>query len=187
MENENKGQWFVVNTLSQHENKVKNTIERELALANDSIDVYEALIPTEQVSEVKKGKKITATKKFFPGYILIRADLYTPDGVVKDDVWHFINNIKGLMGFVGNASKPLPLSDKEVDDLMMQISDDIEKPRPKVDFKIGDMIRIKDGAFENFEGSIEEIDLDRGKLKLMVSIFGRATPVELEFWQVERS
>jgi len=182
-----KGQWFVVHTLSGQENRVRESIERQLALENDGFPVYEVLIPTEKVSEVRQGKKTTSTKKFLPGYILVRMDLYhagTSD--LDEKVWYFIRQTQGVLGFIGGGDKPIPLSAHEVDDLLRQAAGPEEKARPKIMFEIGETVRIKDGAFENFEGTIEEIDSERGRLKLMVSIFGRSTPVELEFWQVGR-
>ena len=185
-ENERRGQWFVVHTLSGHENKVRDTILRQLQIG-DEVPVYEAFIPTEKVAEVRQGKKTTTTRKFFPGYILVRMDLYDDAGMINEKAWYFIRNVQGVLGFLGGANKPTPLSDSEVDDLLRPVQSGVPEVKPKIAFEIGEVVRIKDGAFENFEGSIQEIDNERGKLKLMVSIFGRSTPVELEFWQVERS
>ena len=181
-----KGQWFVVNTLSGHENKVKNTIERYLSQEGDDMHIYEILIPTEQVSEVRAGKKSTTTRKFFPGYILVRMDLYDEDKKLDEKAWYFVRQTQGVIGFVGVADKPVPLPPHEVQAIIDQISGRENKARPKINYEIGETVRIKDGAFENFEGAIEGIDEERGKLKILVSIFGRSTPVELEFWQVER-
>ncbi len=182
-----EGQWFVVNTLSGHENKVKGTIEKHLLQEDDSIKIYEILIPTEQVSEIRKGKKTTTTRKFFPGYILVRMDLYDKETKKLDEkAWYFVKHTQGIIGFVGSGEKPAALPQHEVDALLDQASGKEEKSRPKINFEVGETVRIKDGAFENFEGAIEGIDPERGKLKILVSIFGRSTPVELEFWQVER-
>ena len=186
-ENQDRGKWYVIQTLSGQENKVYNTICKHLEQEDDSFPVYEVFVPTEKVSEVRQGKKITTTRKFFPGYILVRMDLYDPETANLDDrAWYFIRNVQGVIGFIGGGSKPVPLSEREVEDLMFQVSEDKDKVKPKINFEIGETVTIKDGAFANFEGVIEEIDAERGKLKLMVSIFGRSTPVELEFWQVER-
>ena len=182
-----KGQWFVVNTLSGHENKVKNTIERYLVKAGDDVTIYEILIPTEQVSEVRQGKKTTTTRKFFPGYILIRMELYDEETKkLNEQAWYFVKQTKGVIGFVGVKEKPVPLPKNEVIALLEQTSGAEEKVRPKINYEVGETVRIKDGAFENFEGTIQGIDEERGKLNILVSIFGRSTPVELEFWQVER-
>lgn len=180
-----KGQWFVVHTLSGHENKVRETILRQLELG-DQLPIYEVYIPTERVSEVRQGKKTTTTRKFFPGYLLVRMDLYDGDGRINEKVWYFVRNVQGVLGFLGGGNRPEPLSDPEVADLLRRDSDDA-KVKPKISYEVGENVRIKDGAFENFEGVIQEIDNERGKLRLMVSIFGRSTPVELEFWQVDRS
>jgi transcriptional antiterminator NusG len=126
------------------------------------------------------------TKKFFPGYLLFRMDLYDDDHNLNEKTWSFVRHTQGVIGFVGIANKPAPLPQHEVDDLLDQVSGKSEKARPKINFDIGENVRIKDGAFENFEGAIQDIDHERGKLKVLVSIFGRSTPVELEFWQVER-
>ena len=180
-----RGQWFVVHTLSGHENKVRDTILRQLRLS-DRVPVYDAFIPTEKVVEVRRGKKSTTTRKFFPGYILVRMDLYDERGAVDEQAWYFVRNVQGVLGFLGGANKPMPLSAAEVADIMRPATGGESDIKPKITFNVGEVVRIKDGAFENFEGSIQEIDAERGKLKLMVSIFGRSTPVELEFWQVER-
>ncbi len=185
-DNADKGQWFVIHTLSGQENRVKENMERQLQLEEEELAVYEVFIPTEKVSEVKQGRKMTTTRKFFPGYILLRMDLYGEDGAMDEKIWYFVKNTQGVIGFVGGNDKPLPLTKSEVDDMMAQLSGQDDKAKPKIMFEIGEAVRIKDGAFENFEGVIQEIDSERGKLKLMVSIFGRSTPVELEFWQVER-
>ena len=185
-ENERRGQWFVVHTLSGHENKVRDTILRQLQIG-DEVPVYEAFIPTEKVAEVRQGKKTTTTRKFFPGYILVRMDLYDDLGMINEKAWYFVRNVQGVLGFLGGTNKPTPLSQSEVDEIMRPAQVGETDVKPKIAFELGEVVRIKDGAFENFEGAIQEIDNERGKLKLMVSIFGRSTPVELEFWQVERT
>lgn len=183
--NRDRGQWFVVHTLSGHENKVRETLLRQLELG-DQMPVYEVYIPTEKVSEVRQGKKTTTTRKFFPGYILVRMDLYDEEHRIDEKAWYFIRNVQGVLGFLGGSNRPEPLSLSEVSDLLRQSRGEAEV-KPKIAFEIGETVRIKDGAFENFEGVIQEIDNERGKLRLLVSIFGRSTPVELEFWQVDRS
>ncbi len=183
--NRDRGQWFVVHTLSGHENKVRETLLRQLELG-DQMPVYEVYIPTEKVSEVRQGKKTTTTRKFFPGYILVRMDLYDDEHRIDEKAWYFIRNVQGVLGFLGGSNRPEPLSPAEVSDLLRQSRGEAEV-KPKIAFEIGETVRIKDGAFENFEGVIQEIDNERGKLRLLVSIFGRSTPVELEFWQVDRS
>lgn len=184
-ENRDRGQWFVVHTLSGHENKVRETMLRQLELG-DQLPVYEVFIPTEKVSEVRQGKKYTMTRKLFPGYLWVRMDLYDEEGKINEKSWYFIRNVQGVLGFLGGGNRPEPIPESEVSDLMRQNVGEMDA-KPKIAFEIGETVRIKDGAFENFEGVIQEIDNERGKLRLMVSIFGRSTPVELEFWQVDRS
>ncbi len=181
----NQGQWFVVQALSGHEMKVKASIDKRLELEGLSELIFEVLVPMEKVSEVKLGKKTTVNRKFFPGYILIRSDLYVNKENLNDRVWSFINETPGIIGFVG-GEKPAPLSEVEVNDILEQLNRGDAKRKPRMEFDLGETVKIKDGAFENFEGKIENIDPDRGKLKLSVSIFGRHTPVEVEYWQVER-
>ncbi len=187
-EDRSKGQWFVVQTLSGQENKVRDAIQRQIK-SGDSVPVYEVSIPTEKVSEVRQGTKRTITRKFFPGYLLVRMDLYrrNADGQlqVDEDAWYFIKETQGVIGFIGGGNTPKSLTDAEVEDLFRRGGEE-EVVKPKVAFELGEVVRIRNGAFENFEGTIQEIDNARGKLKLMVSIFGRSTPVELEFWQVDR-
>lgn len=186
MSEQKPGQWFVVHTLSGHENKVKEKIELHMA-KGEAKAVYEVLVPMEKISEVRQGKKTTTSRKYFPGYILVRIDLYSPETKKLDeDAWYFVKEIQGVIGFIGSGNRPIPLSPPEVEDLMRQVNETEDKVTPKINYDIGESVKIKDGAFENFEGIIEEIDHERGKLKLLVSIFGRSTPVELEYWQVER-
>ena len=181
------GQWFVLHALSGHENKVREKILAALQTEEKALPIYEVLIPTERVIEHKKGggqRKID--RKFFPGYVLVRADLYKEDGSLNVDAWYFIRGTQGVIGFIGGSDQPQPLSQEEIDYILMQTAEPEEKAKPKIQYEIGEMVRIKDGAFENFEGTVKKIDAERGKLELEVSIFGRSTPVELEFWQVVR-
>lgn len=186
-EDVSKGQWFVVQTLSGQENKVRDRIQK--LISDDSeCPIHEVYIPTEKVSEVRQGKKTMTTRKYFPGYILIRMDLYNQETKkIDEQAWYKIREVQGIIGFVGGGTTPVPLSAAEMADLSGHNTNVKEKVKPKIAFEIGEMVRIKDGAFENFEGAIQEIDAERGKLKLMVAIFGRSTPVELEFWQVDRA
>ncbi len=187
-EERKQGQWFVIQALSGHENKAKENLERQLKLEGNNLPIYEVLIPVEKVSEVKKGEKITSARKFFPGYVLVRMDLYDTEGKVRDDVWYFIRETQGIIGFIGCGSdrKPMPLSNDEVNNLLNQVQERKENVVHKNQYEIGERVRVKDGAFENFEGDVQEIDQGRGKIKVLISIFGRNTPVELEFWQVEK-
>ena len=171
--------WYVVHTLSGQEEKVQKSLEYKIKMEEMGDRITQVLIPTENVSEVKAGKKRISERKFFPGYILVEMDL-------DDDVWYFIKNVNGIIGFVGGG-KPVPLVDEEVEDIKRQIEDRKRSVKPKITFEKGEVVKIKEGPFVNFSGTIEEIDPDRGKLRVMITIFGRATPLELEYSQVERT
>ncbi len=178
MEN-SSGKWYVVRTFSGHENKVKNIIETELR-DNDELRarIHEVLVPTEKVFEVKDGKKRTKTRNFFPGYVLLHADL---DNRVLD----YVMNTQSVMGFLGSKNKPNPLLPEEVKRIVGRISKDEETERTETIFRAGDFIKIIDGPFNNFSGVIEEVNEEKMKIKVMVSIFGRKTPVEIDFVQAE--
>lgn len=182
---DNRGQWFVIHTLSGHENKVRDTILRQIRLG-DECGVYDAFIPTEKVTEVRNNKKRVITRKFFPGYILVRMDLYDAEGGIVEKAWSLVRGVQGVLGFLGGASKPTPLTDSEVADLLRPLAAGDNTVKPKINYEVGEVVRVSDGAFANYDGKIQEIDPARGKLKLVMSIFGRPTEVELEFWQVER-
>ncbi|MCF7854438.1 MAG: transcription termination/antitermination protein NusG [Candidatus Pacebacteria bacterium] len=184
-ENSNKGRWYVVHTLSGQEFRVQETIMKRRALENLDDEIFEIIVPTENVSEVRRGRKSTTQRKCFPGYILVRMNLYDQAGKINNRVWYFIKETQGVIGLIG-GDKPMPLSDNEVEGIMAQARGAEEASKPKVDFEVGETVTIREGAFENFEGVIEDVDPDRGKLRLSVSIFGRSTPVEVEYWQVER-
>jgi transcription termination/antitermination protein NusG len=179
-------QWFVLHTLSGQEQKVKDSIEKRIKVEEVSDLIKEVLIPTEKVAEVKKGKKTTSTRKFYPGYILVHMKLLDDKNQLIDRSWYFIRETPGLIGFIG-GDRPVPLQRDEVDSILAQIEERQEKVAPKVHFETGEAVKVTDGPFQNFTGVIEEIDPSRGKLKISVSIFGRSTPVELEYWQVERA
>lgn len=181
---DNRGQWFVIQTLSGHENKVRDTINRQLNLG-DQIPVYEALIPENKVKEIRNGKAVTVTKKLFPGYVLVRMDLYDDIGAVNEQAWYFVRSVQGVLGFLGNATKPSPLTEQEFLDMNPALAGDAPAPVLVIGVKVGDIVRIKDGAFMGYEGNVEAIDDTRGRLTVVISIFGRSTPVELELWQVE--
>jgi transcriptional antiterminator NusG len=179
-------QWFVLHTLSGQENKVKESIERRLKQEEMEDYIDEVLIPTEKVAEVKKGKKTTTTRKFYPGYILVHMALYSPDKKLIDRSWYFIQETPGAIGLIG-GERPVPLRQDEVDVILYQIEEKKEKVKPRITFEPGETVKVTEGPFLNFNGVIEEVDPDRGKLKVSVSIFGRTAPVELEYWQVERA
>ncbi len=178
MDNE-KGKWYVVRTFSGHENKVKSIIENELK-DNEELRarIYEILVPTEKVFEVKDGKKKTKKKNFFPGYILVSADL---DIKAKD----FIINTPSVMGFLGSEKNPIPLQHDEVKRIVGRISQNDDMERTETVFRTGDFVKIVDGPFNNFSGIIQEVNEEKMKIKVMVSIFGRKTPVEIDFVQAE--
>lgn len=178
-------QWFVIHTLSGQEAKVKENIERRIKQEEMQDYIDEVLIPTEKVSEVKQGRKTTTTRKFYPGYVLVHMALYDEQKSLIDKTWYFTQETPGIIGFIG-GDRPVPLRGEEVDGILRQIEEKKEKVKPKVVFEPGETVKITDGPFLNFNGVIEEVDPDRGKLKVSVSIFGRSAPVELEYWQVER-
>ncbi len=171
--------WYVVHTQTGAEAKVKANLTTRAESAGMSAAVQQVFIPTEKVSEVKAGKKKITERKFFPGYILVQMEL-------TDESWYLVRNTPGVSGFVGSGRKPIPLSETEVNQILRQQEEKTAKPKPKVEFGVGENVRVKEGAFANFNGTIEEINPNRGKLRVLVSIFGRSTPVELEYWQVEK-
>lgn len=184
MQHDDRGQWFVIQTLSGHENKVRDTINRQLRMG-DQVGVYEALIPENKVKEIRRGKAITVTKKLFPGYVLVRMDLYDADGGVDEKAWYFVRSIQGVLGFLGDAVRPTALTEEEFLDMNPALSEEAAAPVLVIGVKVGDVVRIKDGAFMGYEGNVTAIDETRGRLTVVILIFGRSTPVELEFWQVE--
>jgi len=180
-----QGQWFVVHVLSGQEFKVAESLNRRAKQEGVEHLLLQVEVPMEKVAEVRRGRKTTMNRKFFPGYILIRMCLYDDAGKLDSTAWYYVRETQGVIGFIG-GEKPVPLSAAEVESIMAQTHRGEEVAKPKIDFEIGETVTIKDGAFENFEGVVENVDPARGKLKLAVSIFGRSTPVEVEYWQVER-
>ena len=171
--------WYVIHTLTGQEDKVKANLLSRLDLSKIKDQVAQVVIPTEVVSEVKSGKKKISERKFFPGYVLIEMDL-------TDDTWYLVKNAPGVTGFIGSGSKPTPLLEEEIQTILKQSKEKKEKPIPKITFNKGESVRVKDGPFTNFNGTVDETNPERGRLKVSVMIFGRSTPVELEYWQVER-
>jgi transcription termination/antitermination protein NusG len=171
--------WFVIHTYSGFERKVKLSIEEQFDRSDYSENFEEVIIPTEEVVEVRKGKKKVSSRKFFPGYILINVEM-------NQDIWYMIKNTPKVTGFLGGGSEPVPLSEEEVGTIMDQIKGESTRPKPKFSFEKGESVRVVDGPFLNFNGTVEDVNHDKGKVRVMVSIFGRATPVELEFPQIER-
>lgn len=178
-------QWFALHTLSGQEGKVKNYIEKFKKIEEMDDNIFEILLPTEVVSEVKAGKKSTKIRKLYPGYVFIQMKLFGEDKKLINKPWYFVKETTGVIGFVG-GDNPAPLRQVEIDDIKARIEAASGKEVPKVSYEIGEEVKVTDGAFANLTGRIDEIDPDRGKLKISVSIFGRFTPVELEYWQVQR-
>ncbi|TFH16166.1 MAG: transcription termination/antitermination protein NusG [Lentisphaerales bacterium] len=178
--------WYVLHTLTGQEMKVRESIRRRLKQEGVEDLIGDVLIPTEKVSEVKRGVRSTTTRKFFPGYVLVYLALYDENNEICDKTWHFIRETPGMIGFVG-GERPAPLRPEEVDVLLSQVEEKKEKVKPKMSFDVGETVKIVDGPFMNFSGVVEEMDPDKGKLKVSVAIFGRVAPVELEYWQVERT
>ncbi|MFZ5802332.1 MAG: transcription termination/antitermination protein NusG [Candidatus Omnitrophota bacterium] len=174
-----EAKWYVVHTQTGAESKAKANLETRAEAAGLKAMIHEVLIPTEKVSEVRGGKKRILERKFFPGYILVKMEL-------SDDSWYLIKNTPGISGFVGSGKNPVPLTDDDVRQIIDQQEEKTSKPKPKVEFTQGENVRVKEGSFANFNGVIDGINPNRGKLKVLVTIFGRQTPVELEYWQVEK-
>jgi transcriptional antiterminator NusG len=172
-------QWYVVHTQTGSEEKVKTALDNKISSEGMIELVSKVIIPTEQVSEVRSGKKRISARKFFPGYLLVEMDL-------TEATYLFVKNTPGVTGFIGQGKKPLPLPQNEVDSILKKTEETAAKPSPKVIFDKGEQVRVTEGPFLNFNGTIEEIHPEKGKIKVSVSIFGRSTPVELEYWQVER-
>ncbi len=179
-------QWFVLHTLSGQENRVKESIERRTRIEEMQDLVGEVLIPTEKVTETRSNRRTTVVRKFFPGYVLVNIALYDPERNIVDRSWYFAQETPGIIGFVG-GDRPVPLRPEEVEIILRQVEEKKDKVRPKVAFEPGETVTITDGPFQNFQGTVEEMDAEHGKLKVSVSIFGRTAPVELEYSQVERA
>jgi transcriptional antiterminator NusG len=171
--------WYVIHTYSGYERKVKQSLEERIRTLELGDEVTELLIPTEDIVEMKGGKKVVTAKKFFPGYLLICMQM-------SDRLWHVVKNTPRVTGFVGSGRKPIPLPQYEVDKIVNRMEESVEAPKPKFQFRTDESVRIIDGPFTNFTGKVDEVDARRNTLKVMVSIFGRNTPVELDFFQVEK-
>jgi transcriptional antiterminator NusG len=181
-----QNKWFVLHTLSGQEQKVKESIEKRIKSEEMTDYIREVLVPMEKVAEVRSGKKTVTTRKLYPGYVFIDMVLLDENNRIIEKPWYFIRDTQGIIGFVG-GERPTPTSQEEIASIKAQISDSEDTERPKVQFDVGETIKINDGPFLNFSGVIEEIDPEKGKLKVTVNIFGRNTPVELEYWQVEKA
>jgi transcriptional antiterminator NusG len=173
--------WYVVHAYSGFEKSVARTLAERIQRDGMQDKFGKILVPVEEVVEMKAGQKNISERKFFPGYVLVEMEM-------TDESWHLVKNTNKVTGFVGgSAMKPTPISQKEVDKILQQVQEGVEKPRPKVLFEIGEVVRVKEGPFTDFHGNVEDVNYDKSKLRVSVTIFGRATPVELEFAQVEKA
>ena len=172
-------QWYIIHTYSGFEYKVKESLEQRVAAYGLQSDIGEVLIPTEDIVEKRGGREVKSARRFFPGYILVEMNM-------TDHAWHVVKNTPKVTGFVGAGAKPTPLSKDEVEQILTQVRSAAEKPKPKYMFDKGEQVRINEGPFTSFNGVVDEVNLDKNTLKVMVTIFGRSTPVELDFLQVEK-
>jgi len=171
--------WYVIHVYSGFEKKVAQSIEEQAKQAGLGERIEQVLVPVEEVVEVRRGAKINAERKFFPGYVLVKMDM-------TDETWHLVKNTPKVTGFLGGGGRPTPISDSEAEHIMRQVQEGIERPKPSITFEIGEQVRVSDGPFTSFNGMVEDVDEERARLKVAVSIFGRSTPVELEYSQVEK-
>ena len=171
--------WYIVHAYSNFEKKVAEAIRDRAKLLNLQDKFDEVLVPTEQVVEVRRGRKVNSERKFFPGYVLVKCDL-------TDDVYHLIKNTDKVTGFLGSGNKPIPIPDVEAERIKGQVAEGVEHPKSSISYEVGERVRVNEGPFASFEGLVEEVDDARSRVKVAVSIFGRATPVELEYGQVDK-
>lgn len=172
--------WYVVHAYSGYENSVKRSLEERVARSGLQDMFGDILVPTEEVVEMREGQKRNTSRKFFPGYVLVKMEM-------NDDTWHLVKDVPRVMGFIGGTSdRPAPISEREAQQILDRVQEGVEKPRPKVLFEPGEMVRINDGPFNDFSGVVEEVDYEKSRLRVSVLIFGRSTPVDLEFTQVEK-
>lgn len=173
--------WFVVQAFSGFEGTVKRSLEERIVRAELDDKFGDILVPTEEVVEIRNGQKRRSERKFFPGYVLVRMEM-------EDETWHLVKDVPKVLGFIGGtADRPAPISDKEADAILQRVQDGVEKPRPKVLFDVGEVVRVSDGPFNDFNGVVEEVNFEKNRLLVAVQIFGRSTPVELDFSQVEKA
>lgn len=180
MTTESRKRWYVVHAYSGYEHQAKRFLEERIARSEMSDLFGDVLVPTEEVVEMRQGQKRRSERKFFPGYVLLEMEL-------TDESWHLVKETPRVMGFIGGkAEDPAPISDREAESIMQRMKEGVEKPRPKIMFEPGEMVRVKEGPFEDFNGVVEEVNYEKNRLRVAVLIFGRSTPVELEFAQVEK-
>jgi len=172
--------WYIVQSHSSFENKVAQLIKEEAEKAKISDKIEEIIVPTHDITEVKRGKRVQRKRKYFPGYVLIKSEM-------DNNIYHLIKNIKKVSGFLGSKGSPVPVSDKEIEKILGQIKDGVAQPKSGIEYSIGEKVQVIDGPFASFTGLVEDIDEDKSRLKVSVSIFGRPTPVELEYNQVEKT
>ncbi len=172
--------WYVVHVYSGFENRVKETVMEKAEKQGLAGAIHDILVPMEEVVEIKRGQRVNAERKFFPGYVLAKLDM-------SDEVWHLVKDTPKVTGFLGAGNRPTPISNKEAERLLKQIQDGVESPRSTVTYDIGEDVKVTDGPFASFNGVVEEVDEDKQRLKVSVSIFGRSTPVELDFSQVDKA
>ena len=173
------GQWYVIHVYSGFERKVAQSIEEQARQLGMADKIEQVLVPVEEVVEVRRGAKVSSERKFFPGYVLVKMDM-------SDETWHLVKNTPKVTGFLGGRGRPAPISEAEAERIMRQVQEGVERPKPAVIFETGEQVRVCDGPFTSFNGYVEEVDEERARLKVAVSIFGRSTPVELEYSQVEK-
>ena len=171
--------WYIVHAYSNFERKVAESIKERAAAAGYEDKFEQVLVPMEEVVEMRRGRKVASERKFFPGYVLVKMDL-------DDETYHLVKNTPTVTGFLGTDNKPIAITEEEAGRIIQQVQDGVERPKPSVTFEIGEQVRVADGPFASFNGLVEEVDEERARLKVAVSIFGRATPVELEYAQVEK-
>lgn len=182
--------WYVVHAYSGFENQVKRTLEERIRRASMEDRFGDVLVPTEEVVEMKAGQKRKSERKFFPGYVLVQIETHDDNGIprIDNESWHLIKETPKVLGFIGGtADRPLPIKDSEAEAIVQRVADGVEKPRPKVLFEPGELIRVTEGPFNDFNGTVEEVNYEKNRLRVAVMIFGRSTPVELEFGQVEKA
>ncbi len=171
--------WYVLHVYSGFENKVAASIREQTKQQGMDDEILDVQVPTEEVVRMRRGSKVNSERKFFPGYVLVRMNM-------SDDSWHLVKNTPKVTGFLGGDGKPMPISNAEADRIMHQVQEGIERPKPMITFEVGEQVRVSDGPFTSFNGLVEEVDEEKARLKVAVSIFGRATPVDLEYSQVEK-